>query len=35
MSGPEMYGDKPWAEWIMSHVRPGTRMDCFDLRGSL
>ena len=24
-----MYGDKSWAEWIMSHVRPGTSMDCF------
>jgi hypothetical protein len=24
-----MYGDKPWAEWIMNHVTPGTRMGCF------
>ena len=24
-----MYGDKSWAERIMSHVSPGTSMDCF------
>ena len=23
------FGDKSWAEWIMNHVRPDTRMDCF------
>jgi hypothetical protein len=23
------FGDKSWAEWIMSHVKPDTRMDCF------
>lgn len=23
-----MYGDKSWAEWIMSHVKPGTNMGC-------
>lgn len=22
------FGDKAWAEWIMSHVRPGTTMGC-------
>lgn len=24
------YGDKSWAEWIMSHVKPGTTMGCMD-----
>jgi hypothetical protein len=24
-----MFGDKAWAEWIMSHVEPGTSMGCF------
>jgi hypothetical protein len=24
-----MCGDKSWAEWIMSHVKPGTNMGCF------
>jgi hypothetical protein len=23
-----MFGDKAWAEWIMSHVEPGTTMGC-------
>ena len=23
-----LYGDKLWAEWIMTHVRPGTTMSC-------
>jgi hypothetical protein len=24
------YGDKAWAEWIMSHVKPGTSMGCVE-----